>query len=66
MRFKNKCVPLALAAFLVLSCGGQPDRGNDAAGDDPVTLALATVQEYVDGYVNGKRKLNVPGTDLRI
>jgi len=41
---------LALAGLLALSCGGQADRGRDPSTDDPVALALATVQEYVDGY----------------
>jgi uncharacterized protein (DUF885 family) len=41
---------LVLAGLLVLSCGGQPDRGGDPSTDDPVALALAVSQEYVDGY----------------
>jgi len=46
----GRTVCLTLAGLLVLSCGGQPDRGCAVPADDPVALALAVVQEYVDGY----------------
>jgi len=38
MTFKNpsSMVCFALAGLLVLSCGGQPDRGGDGSTDDPV------------------------------
>ena len=52
MTFKNTCsmVCFALAGILVLSCGGEPDSAKSAPADDPVALALAVAQEYVDGY----------------
>ena len=52
MNFKNenRALSLALAALLVLSCGGEPDGAKSTAADDPVARALAVAQEYVDSY----------------
>ena len=54
MKLKKASCTLCLActALLVLSCGKQPDRRDAAAADDPVALAHAVTQEYVDGYFN--------------
>lgn len=41
---------LMLAGLLALSCVGEPDSTKSKPADDQVALALAVVQEYVDGY----------------
>jgi len=52
MNYRNKTCAwcLVFSGLLVLSCGGQSDPSKSRAEDDPVALALAVAQEYVDGY----------------
>ena len=48
--FTGRTLCLAFAGLLILSCNGPPDRGSGTPADDPVALALAVAQEYVDGF----------------